>query len=167
MKRTERDEFIDDRIEKNIKLAETQSNVSQLKVPMPSFSSALMDTIIRDIEELVIDTFSKNSEHDILSLRVCDSTAQVVEGKIFGKILPFVTWLRACTTLAEQNSADEGYQRFAYEWRKQEIVAFLKRIAEVWNDSHAMYIMTWKQYDLFRLFVMKKKKVSSDLERSN
>lgn len=155
-KRTESDDLISQRIYKNRKEAEERAGVERLKYPIPRLSGQEVRSIVCEIENFVVEEFSKDNTLDHVSLSACQfrKDGETVH-KVFRASRTYLTWLLDYNILIGQNVSDPKYQQFACEWIKKETVHFLDIILTTWNNLHGTYVMSWNDESPFEISIKK------------
>lgn len=140
MKRTERDDSILERIQKNIKKEEDENQLDKLKIPLPWLKQEEVDSLMESIEEYTVEQFSKYKITTFFSFTAWQPKINYISD-IFLKCSPYLKWIGNYDRLMTIYCTDTQKQ-FANDWMKREIRSFLGAITTIWNCNHKAFIMS-------------------------
>lgn len=143
MKRGRTDQELLEIIENRKRQIEREKELmfSHLKIPIPKLNKEEEDILIGNIEEVVVDMFSKNYS----SLTIC-----IFPQRDCFLNTPLYNW---ASKYCELGSSEELI--FSRKWLVSEFPKFAHEFVKIWNDNHEMFKM---RYDNEYSLIINKKK---------
>lgn len=139
MKRTERDDYILERIQKNIKKEEKANLLGKLKSPLPSLNQNEINELMKSIEEYVIKQYSKYKDNSFILISAYMPDLYDIHD-VFKDCSTYLHWAGNYDRLMRIYNNDIQ-KEFANNWLKKEVTSFLNYITNIWNSNHKTFIM--------------------------